>query len=157
MKKFIAAFLCVVICASLFAQTNPYSAAKKKYPLGEQKQKIMPLQVGNWHRFAFHDFVPNQENGTVYYQQGEKQIYVTFGKAYSQIGLNNTWTKIYDKATDGKAAQIKSKNTTSTSAKYVLMNGKSGLFYAWTRNLYYFSIETKYKTDADEFMKLFPY
>lgn len=157
MKRLVLAFACVVISISLFAQTNPYSAAKKKYPLGEQFSKIMPLKLGKWNRFAFHDYVPGQENGTVYYQLDEKQIYVTFGKAYSQSGLIGVWTRMYDDATDGKLSQIKLKNTTSTTAKYVLMNGKSGIFYAWTRNLYYFSIKTKYKEDADEFMKLFPY
>lgn len=157
MKKDVLTICYVFISALLIAQTNPYSSQKKKYPLGEQFQKIMPLKLGKWNRFAFHDYVPGQETGTVYYQQDDKQIYVTFGKAYSQSGLSMIWTKIYDDATDGKLTQLKQKNTTNPSAKYLLMQGKSGLFYAWTRNLYYFSIQTKDKADADEFMKLFPY
>lgn len=157
MKKIISSFFCVLMAGVVIAQTNPYSSQKKKYPLGEEFEKIFPLKVGNWTRFAFHDFVIGRENGSVYYRQDDKQIYVTFGKTYNQVDLNNTWTRIYDDATSGKENQIKQKNITSPSAKYVLMNSKSGLFYAWTRNFYYFSIRTTDKMDADEFMKLFPY
>ena len=157
MKKNVLTLFCGLISVLLVAQTNPYSAAKKKYPLGEEFEKILPLKIGNWNRFAFHDFVIGREKGSVYYKQDDKQIYVTFGKTYNQMDLNSVWTRIYDDATNGKENQIKQKNTTSTSAKYILMNGKSGIFYAWTRNLYFFSIKTKNKIDADEFMKLFPY
>ncbi|MCC6583258.1 MAG: hypothetical protein IT271_06115 [Chitinophagales bacterium] len=140
-----------------FSQPVPYNVNKKKFPLGEEFQKLLPLKLGKWNRFAFHDFVPGHENGSVYYRQDNNQVYVIFGKEYSQVGLHSVWTKIYDNATDGKENQIKQKNTTSTSNKYLLMSGKSGYFYAWTRNLYYFSIETNNKAIADDFMKLFPY
>lgn len=140
-----------------FSQTNPYNAQKKKYPLGDQFQKIMPEKIGKWNRFAFHDFVPSQETGTVYYQLDEKQIYVTFGKSLNQTNLNIVWAKIYDDATDGKAKEIKQINSSSINSKYLSLQGKSGFFYAWTRNLYFFSIETKFKSDADNFMSLFPY
>ncbi|MBK9794301.1 MAG: hypothetical protein IPP60_14710 [Sphingobacteriales bacterium] len=158
MKKNILVFalLFAGIIASI-AQPVPYNVNKRKFPLGEEFQKLLPLKLGKWNRFAFHDFVPGQEMGKVYYQQDNNQIYVTFGKEYSQAGINTTWTKIYDDATDGKENQIKQKNTTSASNKYLLMSGKSGYFYAWTRNLYYFSIETNNKAIADDFMKLFPY
>ena len=71
------------------AQINPYSAQKKKYPLGDEFDKILPLKIGNWNRFAFHDFVIGRENGSVYYRQDDRQIYITFGKTYNQTDLNS--------------------------------------------------------------------
>ncbi|MFN8260639.1 MAG: hypothetical protein U0X41_06810 [Chitinophagales bacterium] len=156
MKNFLFP-LFLLLAGIAFSQSVPYNVNKKKYPLGEEFQKLLPVKLGKWNRFAYHDFVPGQETGRVYYTLGDAQVYVTFGKAYSQAGLNTAWAKIYDDATDGKQNQIKQKNTTSTSNKYLLMNGKSGYFYAWTRNLYYFSIETENKIIADSFMTVFPY
>lgn len=142
---------------SVLAQNIPYNINKKKYPLSDEFQKLMPLNLGKWTRYAFHDYLPNQENGHVFYKKDNTQIYVVFGKATSQASLNSTWQKIYDDATIGNANQIKQKNTTSNSCKYVLIQSNKNYFFAWTRNLYYFSIQTKYKPDADEFMKIFPY
>lgn len=152
-------FVIILVATSnlLFAQSIPYSVNKKKYPLGEDFDKIMPLKIGNWTRYAFHDFVIGRETGTVYYKLNDKQVYLTFGKAYSQTDLSSAWTRIYDNATSGKEKQIKQKSSTGSTTKYILMQSTSNLYFAWTRNLYYFSIQTKYKTDADEFMKLFPY
>ena len=157
MNRIVLTLFCGFMSTVVLAQANPYSAQKKKYPLGDEFEKILPLKIGNWNRFAFHDFVIGRENGSVYYRQDDRQIYITFGKTYNQTDLNSVWDRIYDNATSGKENQIKQKNISSPSSKYVLMNGKSGLFYAWTRNFYYFNIKKKNKTDADEFMKLFPY
>lgn len=139
------------------AQSVPYNVNKRKFPLGDEFDKLLPIKIGKWERFAFHDFVQGREMGRVYYDAGMDRVQLTFGKAYSQSELNMAWTRIYDEAVLGKNNEIKQKNTTSTSNKYLLMNGKSGFFYAWTRNLYYFSIETKNKQLADDFMSIFPY
>ncbi len=147
-----------MMCNALLAQTFPYNINKKKFPLGEDFEKILPLKIGDWKRYAFHDFVIGNENGTVFYRKEEKQILVSFGKAYSQDNLNSSWMKIYDdvlsrsKKSKSKISQASVKNT-----KYVLMQSNYDQYFAWTRNLYYFSIQTKNKLDADDFMKLFPY
>jgi hypothetical protein len=157
MKKALTVFTLICLYSFVIAQTVPYNVNKRKYPLGEEFDKLLPVKLGKWNRFAFHDFVPGQEKGKVYYTLDGNQVFVTFGKAYSQSGLNMAWSKIYDDATDGKLNEVKQKNTSSASNKYLLMNGQSGFFYAWTRNFYYFSIETKNKQLADEFMGVFPY
>jgi hypothetical protein len=157
MKKVIGV---IFILAGLFtasAQTVPYNVNKKKYPLGDEFEKLLPLKLGKWTRFAYHDFVPNQETGTVYYRLDDYQVYLTFGKAYSQAGMEVIWTRIFNDATAGKENQIKQKNAISPSSKYLLMQGKYSYYYVWTRNLYFFSIKTKNKIIADEFMKVFPY
>jgi hypothetical protein len=82
---------------------------------------------------------------------------VQFGKASSPANMKLVWQKFYEDATIGKEDEIKQKNNTNVTTKYVVMNGKSGYYFAWTRNLYYFSIKTKNKEDADEFMKHFPW
>ncbi len=157
MKKVTVVIFIAFSAITVFAQSVPYNVNKRKFPLGDEFEKLLPLKLGKWYRFAYHDFVPNQETGTVYYRQNDRQIFVTFGRAYSQTGMSAIWTKIYDDATEGKENQIKQKNTTSTTNKYLLMQGKSGFFYAWTRNLYFFTVKTKENSVADEFMKVFPY
>lgn len=147
----------ILFSLTLFSQSVPYNVHKRKYPLGEQFQKLLPVKLDKWNRYAYHDFVPNHENGYVYYKKDNLQVYLTFGKAYSQSGLNYAWTRIYDNAVEGKEKQVKQKNTTSTTNKYVLMNGESGYYFAWTRNFYYFTLKTKSKAIADEFMSVFPY
>ena len=156
MKKLLLIF-CVLISGFAFAQSVPYNVNKKKFPLIDEFQKIMPITLGNWTRYSFHDYIPGLETGHVFYKKDNNQIYVVFGKAVSQSDIKNIWTKIYDEATIGKESQIKQKNVTSTTARYLLMQGIKNYFFAWTRNLYYFSIQTKNKPDADEFMSLFPH
>lgn len=156
MKK-ILLILCLFSVAIVSAQSVPYNVNKKKFPLVDEFQKLFPLTLGKWTRYAFHDYVPNQENGHVFYKNDNVQIYVVFGKAANQTKLNTAWLKLFDEATMGKEKLIKQKNTTSNTCKYVLMQDNKFYYFAWTRNLFYFSIQTKNKLDADEFMKLFPY
>ena len=156
MKRLLLIF-CVLFSVVLVAQSVPYNVNKKKFPLGDEFQKLMPMTLGNWTRYAFHDYLPNQEDGHVFYKKDNSQVYVVFGKAISQENMKTIWIKLYDEATIGKESQVKQKNVANTTNRYLLMQGSSGYFYAWTRNLYFFSIQTKNKLDADEFMKLFPY
>lgn len=156
MKNFL--FICsLFLCGIIFAQSVPYNVNKRKFPLGDEFQKLMPITLGEWQRYAFHDYLPGQETGHVYYKKDKKEIYVEFGKATGQANMNIIWTKLYNEETAGKEKFIKNKNLTSTSTKYLLIQNSNMYFYGWSRNLYYFSIKTKIKTDADEFMKLFPY
>ena len=156
MKKTLTSIL--LLCSRLtIAQTIPYGVNKKKFPLGDEFEKILPIKLANWNRYSFHDFVPGIEPGSVYYKQGDNQIYLTFGKAYSQSELSISWLKLYNAAIEGRTRDIKQKNTGNSSAKYILIDGRSGYLYAWTRNLYIFSIDAKNKQLADEFMSVFPY
>jgi hypothetical protein len=156
MKKLLLLFA-VLFAGISFSQIIPYNVNKKKFPLGDEFQKLMPVALGNWTRYSFHDYLPGLETGHVFYKKDNRQIYVVFGKAVSQNDLKNIWTKLYDEATIGKEIQIKQKNTGSSNSKFLLMQNPKNYYFAWTRNLYYFSIQTKNKPDADEFMKLFPY
>ncbi|MEN9447073.1 MAG: hypothetical protein RJA25_363 [Bacteroidota bacterium] len=155
MKKILAIFF-IFFNVFAFAQSVPYNVNKKKFPLGDEFDKILPQKLGEWERYAFHDFVIGREMGKVFYTNRKNRVFITFGKAYSQLELSTAWTNIYDDAISGKKNEIKQQNTNSSN-KYLLMNGESGFLFAWTRNFYYFSIEAKSKQLADEFMKVFPY
>lgn len=156
MKNFL--FICSLFLSGfIFAQNAPYNVNKRKFPLGDEFQKLMPITLGDWQRYAFHDYLPGQETGHVYYKKDKNEIYVEFGKATSQANMSIIWTKLYNEESDGKESFIKNKNLTSTSTKYLLIQTPKVYYFSWTRNLYYFSIKTKIKADADEFMKLFPY
>ncbi len=139
-----------------FSQKVPYDVNKKKYPLGQDFRKLLPEELGGWSRFSFHDYIPGREQGLVYYRKGGKQIDLSFGKASSQEDMSVVWRKIYDNATDGRENEVKQKNLSASTVRYFVLHGNSYMF-AWTRNLYYFSISTSNKSDADEFMKSFPW
>lgn len=156
MKHFLFLFS-LILNIAIHAQSVPYNVDRRKFPLGEDYQKLLPQKLGMWNRFSFHDFIPGIEHGHVYYQKDKKEVFVQFGKALNPTEMKVVWQKFYEDATVNKEDQIKQQNNTNPSTKYVLMNGKSGYFFAWTRNLYYFSIKTKLKEDADEFMKVFPW
>jgi hypothetical protein len=139
-----------------FSQRVPYDVNKKKYPLGQDFRKLLPEELGGWSRFSFHDYIPGREQGLVYYRKGGRQIDLSFGKASSQEDMSVVWRKIYDNATDGREQDIKQKDLSASSVKYFVLNGRTYMF-AWTRNLYYFSISASNKSDADEFMRSFPW
>ncbi len=154
MKKTLL-ILFVLLSGTFFAQSIPYNVNKKKFPLGDEFRKILPLKVGSWNRYAFHDFLPG-EDGNVYYENSSREIYMLFGKAVSPSDMNIAWTKLYDNVTEDKVKEIKKKSLPNSATKFLEMQGKTYLF-AWTRNLYYFCISTKNKADADDFMKSFPW
>ena len=156
MKKYFL-ILFLSISASIFAQPVPYNVNHKKFPLGQDFRKLLPEEVGTWTRFSFHDYIPGREQGHVFYEKGEKQIDVIFGRATDQQDMTAIWKKMYDEETADREKDIKQKNVASTSTRFVVIDGKKSYLFAWTRNLYYFSIETKEKSDADEFMKSFPW
>ena len=156
MKKFLFIFSLFIYGISC-AQSVPYNVNKRKFPLGDEFQKLLPPTLGEWQRYAFHDYLPGQETGHVYYRKDKKEIYVEFGKATNQSDMSIIWTKLYNDEASGKESYIKSKNLTSTSTKYLLINSTKTYYFAWTRNLYYFSLKTKSKAEIDEFMKIFPY
>lgn len=152
----------ILICSLnlLFAQSVPYNVNKRKFPLGNEFDKLLPSKLGgNWSRFAFHDFIPGLGSGKVYYRKDNtnQEVFLLFGKAEDQEDMKMIWQKLYDDASDGKLNQIIQKNTASKTLKYVLLNGTSGYYFLWTRNLFYFRLEAKNKSIADEFMKVFPY
>jgi hypothetical protein len=155
MKKILFILLCVFHVIT-FSENAPYNVNKKKFPLGENFRKLLPEKIGDWESFAFHDFIPKQEEGAVYYQKGKKEIYVNFGKAWDQNDMKVIWDRMFRESTEGKEGQLKQKNMTNPSTKYFLLEGPK-FQYTWTRNLYYFSITTKDKADADDFMKSFPW
>ena len=156
MKKALTSILLLFSLLAI-AQTVPYNVNKRKFPLGDEFEKILPTKLGKWNRYAFHDFVPGMEPGNVYYTQGDNQIYLTFGKAYTSSELNISWLKLYNDVTEGRTRDIKQKSADKSTIKYILIDGRAGYLYAWTRNLYFFSIEAKNKQLADEFMNVFPY
>ncbi len=158
MIRNIITLLFVITSQLLFAQTFPYSINKKKFPLGDDFDKIMPQKIGEWKRFSFHDFVIGGETGTVYYRKNDKQVFVSFGKAYSQENLQSAWIKMYDDVMGkSKTKSAKVSTQSSKNIKYIYLQSTYNQYLAWTRNLYFFSIQTKHKSDADEFIKLFPY
>lgn len=156
MKKLLLIYFSLLF-GFTFSQSVPYGVNKKKYPLSDEFQKLLPQSLGDWKRYSFHDYLPGLEIGHVYYKKNNNQIYVTFGKAVNQSDIKIIWTKLYDNETLGKENQIIQKNNNSTTTKYLLMQSATSYYFAWTHNLFFFSIKTKYKIDADEFMKLFPY
>lgn len=156
MKQFFFLFF-LSLSSVIIAQSVPYKVNTRKFPLGNNYNKILAPKVGEWERFAFHDFVPGQELGHVYYNKGKKQLYVEFGKALSFDDMKTEWLKIYYRAVDGRESEVKQKNMTSTSTKYIVIQGASGYYFAWTRNLFYFTIQAKNKEDVDDFMTFFPW
>lgn len=158
MKLFSIAVFMVSIFGMLVVDNEiPYGTANKKQPAGTDFSKLLPTNVGSYKRVSYTPPATGID-GEATYRSGTKEIFMLFSKADTKKELKETMQTIKE--------EIENNRTTSkriisfeTDPAYIHFIGTRIAFFAWTRELYCFSADSK-NADAkalEEFMNAFPY
>ena len=151
---------CVMIPLLAFAlQTGnpPYGTATKPQPSGSDFSKIVPAKVGAFTRITYKPPAPGLD-GEATYRAGNKEVFMLFSKADTKEDLKETMQTILQEIKENKTTEARDISLKSAIA-YIHFIGPKIAFFAWTRDLYCFSADSKNadKKALEEFMKAFPY
>lgn len=145
----------------------PFGVEKRPQPTGLNLDELLPKQVGAYTRTLLErseqrGVTPTgiQVDGeSVYatYKSGVKEIFVEFAVASTAESAQEILVTAAGDTT-GRFPKDPRFGSLGTEPSYLRLNNKSGEFYAWTRDKYYFSASAKGGTaDLDAFMQAFPY
>ena len=135
----------------------PYGTATKQQPSGSDFSKIVPAKVGTFNRISYKPPAPGLD-GEATYRAGDKEIFMLFSKADTKEDLKETMQTILQEIKENKTTEARDVSLKSAIA-YIHFIGPKIAFFAWTRDLYCFSADSKNadKKTLEEFMKVFPY
>ena len=135
----------------------PYDTATKQQPSGSDFSKIVPAKVGTFNRISYKPPAPGLD-GEATYRAGDKEIFMLFSKADTKEDLKETMQTILQEIKENKTTEARDVSLKSAIA-YIHFIGPKIAFFAWTRDLYCFSADSKNadKKTLEEFMKAFPH
>lgn len=135
----------------------PYGTAIKQQPSGSDFSKIVPARVGAFYRISYKPPAPGLD-GEATYRAADKEIFMLFSKADTKEDLKETMLTILQEIKENKTTEARDVSLKSAIA-YIHFIGPKIAFFAWTRDLYCFSADSKNadKKTLEEFMNAFPY
>ena len=135
----------------------PYGTATKQQPSGSDFSKIIPDRVGAFKRISYTPPAPGLD-GEATYRAADKEIFMLFSKADTKEDLKETMQTILQEIKENKTTEARDISLKSAIA-YIHFIGPKIAFFAWTRDLYCFSADSKNadKKTLEEFMKAFPH
>jgi hypothetical protein len=135
----------------------PYSIESTKMPQGNDFSQLIPAKVGTYNRISYKAPQPGLD-GEATYRSGKKEIFMLFSLADTRKDVKETFRTIHEEIKDNDASQEKIISIKSNPA-YIKFIGPKIAFFAWSRELYCFSADSKNgdKKALDEFMLAFPY
>ena len=135
----------------------PYGTATKQQPSGSDFSKIVPARVGAFNRISYKPPAPGLD-GEATYRAGDKEIFMLFSKADTKEDLKETMRTILQEIKENKTTEARDVSLKS-AITYIHFIGPKIAFFAWTRDLYCFSADSKNadKKTLEEFMKAFPH
>ena len=135
----------------------PYGTATKPQPSGSDFSKIVPARVGAFNRISYKPPAPGLD-GEATYRAGNKEVFMLFSKADTKEDLKETMQTILQEIKENKTKGARDISLKSAIA-YIHFSGPKIAFFAWTRDLYCFSADSKNadKKIPEEFMKAFPH
>jgi hypothetical protein len=135
----------------------PYQVELKRKPQGEDFEGLIPKRVGDFVRTDYKAPQPGLD-GEAVYKAGKQEIFMLFS-------LQDNWKDLWDTMetirTETKNEKLSEpalyKNGKNLS--YIRLVGKSIAFFAWTRDKYCFSADSKNgdKGALERFINAFPY
>ena len=158
MKFFpITCLMIPLLALAIKAGEIPYGTATKQQPSGSDFSKIVPARVGAFNRISYKPPAPGLD-GEATYRAGDKEIFMLFSKADTKEDLKETMRTILQEIKENKTTEARDVSLKSAIA-YIHFIGPKIAFFAWTRDLYCFSADSKNadKRTLEEFMKAFPY
>ncbi len=139
------------------APAEPYGIARRPQPSGADFNQLLPEKVGSFRRHFFKAPQPGLD-GEALYRSGSDEIFLLFSRADNAAGVRETMQTIF---TETKYEAAKGIRTVSlkTDPAYIRLVGRKIAFFAWNRELYCFSADSKDGKEAalDRFMLSFPY
>lgn len=158
MKLFSIAVFMVSLFGMLVVENEiPYGTTNKKKPSGEDFSRILPDHVGSFKRVSYTAPATGID-GEAIYRSGTKEVCMLFSKAGTKKELRETMQTIKEEI-DNNSTTSKRIISFQTDPSYIHFIGTKIAFFAWTRELYCFSADSK-NADAkalEEFMNAFPY
>ena len=150
-------FIAPLLALCLPANETPYGTAAKRQPAGVDFNKLIPEKLGTFTRISYKDPSPGLD-GEAMYRSGNKEIFMLFSKADTRKDLKETMETILDEIKENRTTEARSIEL-KTDPAYIHFIGPRIAFFAWTRDLYCFSADSKNgdKKGLEEFMKAFPY
>jgi hypothetical protein len=135
----------------------PYNFEAKTMPQGTDFNQLIPAKVGTYNRIAYKAPQPGLD-GEATYRSGKKEIFMLFSLADTRKDVKETFRTIHEEIKDNEAPEEKIVSIKSNPA-YIKFIGPRIAFFAWSRELYCFSADSKNgdKKTLDEFMQAFPY
>lgn len=135
----------------------PYGIADKQTPSGNDFSKLIPVKVGTFSRISYQPPAPGLD-GEAIYRSGNKEIFMLFSKADTKEDLKETMETILQEVKENKTTEARDISLKS-AIRYIHFLGPKIAFFAWTRDMYCFSADSKNadKKTLEEFMKAFPY
>ncbi len=151
---------CIMIPLLTFAIRTgniPYGTATKQQPSGGDFSKLIPARVGSFARISYKPPAPGLD-GEATYRAADKEIFMLFSKADTKKDLKETMQTILQEIKENKTTEARDVSLKSAIA-YIHFIGPKIAFFAWTRDLYCFSADSKDadKKSLEEFMKVFPW
>jgi hypothetical protein len=153
----IACLLIPLLALTLRTGNAPYGTATKQQPSGSDFSKLLPAKLGAFTRISFKAPAPGLD-GEATYRAAGKEIFMLFSKADTKSDLKETMETILQEIKENKTTEVRDISLKSAIA-YIHFIGPKIAFFAWTRDLYCFSADSKNgdKKALEEFMKAFPY
>jgi hypothetical protein len=154
--RILTCFLSITLVSSLqTATTIPYGIDKRPKPRGMDFEKLLSVNVGSFRRVSY--IAPEGiQRGSAIYQSSSVKVNMQFGREKSQEDLQQTFRMLVSDATANGRLKVKTLSM-GTDPSYVRMVDEQSCYFAWTRGLYFFTVDAKSDKDVDAFMQLFPY
>jgi hypothetical protein len=153
----VAAFLLVLFNATTLLAA-PFDVERKLAPRGDKWVELIPEQVGNFERVRLK--TPDAGfDGQAEYRSRRYTTLMSFGLAKNERELAETFHIIEreTRAPPGEKLQL-DRIFLGRGVRYVYRATAGSAFFAWSRGLHYFSVESKGRELAiEDFVKSFPY
>lgn len=126
-------------------------------PKGSDFSAILPEQVGNFTRIAYHAPEPDQDGEATYASKKDTvTMFFSLQPSAQDVAevMRTIQTELRHEKTD-KPPRV----SLETDPAYLLMVGKTIAFFAWSRGNYIFSADSQGGNSAvlERFMEAFPY
>jgi hypothetical protein len=158
MKHLAVALLLIFLTATAFLQKSaPYGVDKRPLPTGMQFEKLLPEKVGAFERTQFKEPQPDLD-GEAIYKNGNEEVFLLFSLANDATDVKETMKTIFAETKNEAVSEFRDVSL-KTNPAYIHLIGKKIAFFAWTRDNYCFSADSKDGNLATlkTFMESFPY
>jgi len=125
--------------------------------VGNKFGDILPKEVGSFKRIELKEPSPGLDREALY-RNGEEEIFLLFSLSLNASDQPETMQTIFVETKQNAIGERRDISLKTTPA-YIHLIGKNIVFFAWTRGLYCFSVDSKGASikALECFLHYFPY